>query len=773
MVAEAAAAVAELMMSGEPKSNRAVGVGGDELDPTILPPGTRLGEYVVEARLGHGGMGTVYRVSRGEDQFALKINSHRPQDLPEEQRKDLDARMKREVGTLATLCHPNILEIRSFDRWPKANSGYLYMVTDLIVGDRLYVWQEKTTPSLRKLVTAFARIADGLQEMHRHAIFHRDLKQENVLVRENGEPVIIDFGIARLSNAYTLTSLGAILGTSKYFSPQYCRFLLAGKSAEGAKYQFSPYDDLHAVGFMLYEMLTGKAPFQGSDGDELTLLYAIADQVPKPPVEVNPAVPESLSVIAMRLLEKEPKDAFPSGAALVEALAEAANGADESWDTPFVPPGRRRSFTVPTVDDRGGGEEAREGIEANAKAKGNGVDDLLMHEDTLPSPPKAPTGGAEGPRDETQAPGKAFNPPSSIKQSFAPPEPGTAPAQQEGPKGSATPVRFQQVQEELSRNSASDWRKSLRWLLVGAGVAGGLALVAWPRQARELAGPPVPLLATPEGPSAAAVERSERASSSNPPGAAEVRPSTAEAAPAGLNGPEVSDASALKALGENRPTAKHKPNTTAKNSSGLVTATRLGKDEWPSFLVRPQSLNKPKAANAEPKKLGVPFGAHIPAVLKSNLDSRTIGSGLVEAALKKAFFHRGEIRLPTGTMLYGKATTNGDRFNIEFTKARLPDETEIAITAYALDPADGKPGLQASRRITGEDPSREGVGETIAKSTARSLLGKGGGDTAGELAASAGNATLNQPSERAQPSNVEVILAEHGSPIELFVRETF
>jgi hypothetical protein len=189
-------------------------------------------------------------------------------------------------------------------------------------------------------------------------------------------------------------------------------------------------------------------------------------------------------------------------------------------------------------------------------------------------------------------------------------------------------------------------------------------------------------------------------------------------------------------------------------------------------LQRSQQVSATNSGPPGPKTHGVPFGAHIQARLITNLDTRTIANGPVEALLAVPYVVRGQVVLPTRTMVYGTASESDGRFTIRFTRLRLPDDTEVAFEGIALARDDGKPGLAASGRV-GQEPKRgEGLGTRIAKGTGNILLDTVSGGTGQTIARSAGQAALNQ--EEAQPvSSQWALLLDAGAVFEVFVERAF
>ena len=190
------------------------------------------------------------------------------------------------------------------------------------------------------------------------------------------------------------------------------------------------------------------------------------------------------------------------------------------------------------------------------------------------------------------------------------------------------------------------------------------------------------------------------------------------------------------------------------------------------ILQRSQQQEAAAQTPAPPKRRGVPYGSHIRARLLSNLDTRTIGSGPVEAILDAPLVVRGEIVLPSRTMAYGNAAETEGRFTIRFSRLRLPDDTEIPFEAIALARDDGKPGLAPSRRISRPPEEREGVASKIAKGTGNILLDTITGGTAEAIGRNAGQTALNHESAPSAEGQ-SVLLLDAGVVFDLWVERSF
>ena len=295
-----------------------------QLDMPELRPGTDVGGYVVEARLGAGGFGTVYRARRGGRLYALKTL-----DL-----KTVGGWAEREVAILLRLKHANVVGFVGCGFWPDESPRFLFIAMEFIEGRQLDVWAAEENPSAREVVRKMLGAARGLAAVHAAKVVHRDVKESNILVRaSDGEAVLVDFGAGGYEGAPGLTLFVLPPGTPQYRSPEAWRFLEANAGKPGAKYIPTPADDLYALGVVLYRLLTDAAPYVA--GDDQELVDAIVNRVPVAPHVLNPRVPEALGQLCMRMLEKRPEDRPESADVLVRELESLGAGACESWDVPL------------------------------------------------------------------------------------------------------------------------------------------------------------------------------------------------------------------------------------------------------------------------------------------------------------------------------------------------------------------------------------------------------------------------------------------------------
>lgn len=277
-------------------------------------PGTRLGPYEVSSLLGTGGMGEVYRArdSRLSRDVAVKVLSPQRADRPEAL-----ARFQQEARLVATVSHPNILAL--FDIGEE--SGVFYAVTELLEGMTLQHELGVRPLPMSKALDYGIQIAAGLAAAHDKGIIHRDLKPGNIFITSDGRVKILDFGLARwnaldegkqdLSTLDQNTKPGTVLGTVGYMSPEQAR----GKHVDDRS-------DIFSLGAVLYEMITGRAPFvRETSADSLS---AILHSEPDEPSRLRSEVSPSLDRVVLRCLEKKPAERFQSARDLGFALETAA-----------------------------------------------------------------------------------------------------------------------------------------------------------------------------------------------------------------------------------------------------------------------------------------------------------------------------------------------------------------------------------------------------------------------------------------------------------------
>lgn len=748
---------------------------GARFDPLTIAPGERIGPYEIVRLEAEGGHGFLYRVQRDGRAYALKIGRYDlASQYPDDRERD-EERLDREIAAMKTLRHPNIVRVLAFDRWPDLEGGYPYLVMEYVEGQRLDDWQAGTAPSLARLTEIYERIALAIAYMHSHDIFHRDLKAQNVVVRPDGEPVVLDFGLARPRYAHEVTRAG-VIGTATHYAPEYVKWCDSAASLT-EPFVWQAATDLHAFGYMLYVALTGRSPYATDErsrpSTDTELLLAIKKIVPRRASAWNPRVPAALDDLVASLLAKEPGER-PKGAVDVAAVLrqarEAAGTGDKAWTDPFdLPRGRRGSAPSrpepqaaaaeaggpPAADGDGGSPPAEvELIRGSGKAVARGID--------LPAPPPPATfvDDAEGrpPTAHERAADPVAETLASMKAQLGEPR---------------TSRRLGRTALGATAIAATLLLIYLTGLLQPSTPAGPKTLLSVadpaslpPLSGVELQGAPVPA-GSPGGAESssgavpdlgAPAGRSDLATT----GAEHVGPR--EVPPLGIDAsPRIEPAYAPVPM----------PTRREPEPAPVLRSRPLGDGDDP--LLRSRSVPAPAPASpAIARPRGVPYGSHVRARLLSNLDTRTIGSGPVEAVLDVPHVVRGEIVLPVRTMAYGTASETSGRFTIRFTRLRLPDDTELAFEAIALARDDGKPGLAAARRVERPREEREGVAARIAKGTGNLLLDTVAGGIPEALARNAGRTVLNQePTAEVTPGGQWALLLDSGVVFDLWVERAF
>src|SRR5438132_3895247 len=285
----------------------------------------RIGKYIVKRELGRGGMGAVYlAVQPGLGrEVAIK-------ELVPSAAADPTAlkRFLQEAQVMARTSHPNLVQVHDLEQIGAAN----YIVLEFVRGKSLRDWLNKGEIPLPQVFAVMHGVLQALDYAHRHAIVHRDMKPENVLLWDEGHVKVDDFGIARLTDesvppGSTATKTGTTVGTPQYMSPEQ----VASSKVDGRS-------DLYSAGIVFYELVVGQPPFTASEADgPFTLMAKHVQAPPKPPSVFRPGLNPELERLILKALSKRPEDRYQNGQEFDEAMARIADRLCPGWQRSLEP----------------------------------------------------------------------------------------------------------------------------------------------------------------------------------------------------------------------------------------------------------------------------------------------------------------------------------------------------------------------------------------------------------------------------------------------------
>ena len=281
-------------------------------------PGTLFdGRYRIQRRLGKGGMARVYLAEDEslDRQVAIKILAARHSDDPH-----FVERFQREARAAARLNHPNLVQI--YDQ--AQVDGTSYIVMEYVEGETLKDLIRRDAPlDPRQAIGIALQVLAALRVAHQAGIVHRDIKPQNILVQPDGRVKVADFGIARAEGGSDMTEAGSIVGTAQYLAPEQAQGLPLGPPA-----------DLYSMGVVLYEMLTGRVPFEGDSA--VTIAMKHVQEPPEQLTDRNPLVPPSLEAVVMRALAKNPAQRYQTAEEMGVDLDRVRQGLPVSEETMLI-----------------------------------------------------------------------------------------------------------------------------------------------------------------------------------------------------------------------------------------------------------------------------------------------------------------------------------------------------------------------------------------------------------------------------------------------------
>lgn len=261
--------------------------------------------YEIIEKIGSGGMATVYKAKCHVLNRYVAIKILRDEFTTDE---EFIKRFEVEAQSAASITHPNIVSVYDVG----ADGNLYYIVMELIKGKTLkeIIVEEKGPLPWKWSVNIAGQIASALETAHKNHIIHRDIKPHNIIITEDGVAKVTDFGIAKAVSNSTITAFGTTIGSVHYFSPEHAR---GGYTDEKS--------DLYSLGVVMYEMLTGKVPFDADTAVSVALKHM--QEEPTPPIEVNPNIPSAVNDIIMKALRKDTNLRYQNATAMLMDLRRA------------------------------------------------------------------------------------------------------------------------------------------------------------------------------------------------------------------------------------------------------------------------------------------------------------------------------------------------------------------------------------------------------------------------------------------------------------------
>ncbi len=315
------------------------------------------GQFQILQKIGSGGMGSVYKASQSAMNRMVAVKILHPKLA---NRKDLVSRFRREARAMSHLTHPNTVKVYLYG---ELDDGSLYIVMEYLEGKNLNQMVRKEGPlPIERAVPVLIQVCGALQEAHLQGIVHRDLKPENIFLSTNGGlkdfPKVLDFGLAKVTErelrpgSIMLTQEGMVFGTPEFMSPEQAQ----GKTLDARS-------DIYSLAVILYEVLTGKLPFEAR-----TPMEYIQFHVTKPPIPIDQRVagktfPHGLGDVLAKALEKKPESRYESASDFADALKPFAGMAGKGF-TAMMPKGQSEELQQAI--------QAAKAAEAAAVAAGGG-----------------------------------------------------------------------------------------------------------------------------------------------------------------------------------------------------------------------------------------------------------------------------------------------------------------------------------------------------------------------------------------------------------------
>ena len=290
--------------------------------------------YEIIEKVGNGGMATVYKATDLVLKRYVAVKILRDEFTTDE---EFIKRFETEAQSAARLVHPNIVSI--FD--VGVDNGIYYIVMELIKGKTLkeIIVEERGPLPWKWSVNVAIQIASALEMAHKNNIIHRDIKPHNIIITEDGIAKVTDFGIAKAVSNSTITAFGTTIGSVHYFSPEHAR----GGYTDAKS-------DLYSLGVVMYEMVTGKVPFDADTPVSVALKHM--QEEPEPPIEMNPHLPEAVNKIILKALKKDPMYRYQTATELLEDLRMALKNPSGDFieDEDYDPTAKTQKISTQDVE---------------------------------------------------------------------------------------------------------------------------------------------------------------------------------------------------------------------------------------------------------------------------------------------------------------------------------------------------------------------------------------------------------------------------------------
>ncbi|UCH84598.1 MAG: protein kinase [Candidatus Latescibacterota bacterium] len=262
--------------------------------------GKTVTHYKIIEKIGEGGMGTVYKAEDTKLKRVVALKFLNPQSFESDEHRQ---RFIREAQVAAALDHPNICTIYEFDE----DGEHVFMAMAFIDGEDLKRKIKNGHLSLETTIDYATQIARGLEAAHKKGVIHRDIKSANIMITEDGQVKITDFGLARIVGSKEISKATMSIGTAAYMAPE-----------QGRREKADHRTDIWALGVVMYEMLTGELPFTGDY--DAAVVYSVINEPPRPLRELNRDVPDDIQQIVERAMAKRPDNRYQDAASMIVHL---------------------------------------------------------------------------------------------------------------------------------------------------------------------------------------------------------------------------------------------------------------------------------------------------------------------------------------------------------------------------------------------------------------------------------------------------------------------